>query len=343
MSKLSLSLLYAFLLINCRTPAEDTATFVRMQGTTMGTQYQIQYSGPFIEQDKVDLLLKTINSSVSTYDSTSLIRTINEAPAGEVSMGAFGEDLQDIFWDNLALAAQVHKASAGAFDPTILPLVNFWGFGFADKEDDLPEVPMEVIENVGLDKLQIDLQRRVLTKQRQGIELDFSASAKGYAVDKVAELMEQSGISNYLIDIGGEMSSKGDGPSGESWRVGINRPAEDAALSEYEVIVTLSEQSLATSGNYRNYRTLEDGRKVSHSINPKSGYPERTDLLSATIIAKNTALADAWATASMIMGTAESLRIIEELEGIEAFFITSNEVGDYEYKTTSGFDSFLQK
>jgi thiamine biosynthesis lipoprotein len=174
-------------------------------------------------------------------------------------------------------------------------------------------------------------------KQIAGAKLDFSAIAKGYGVDALGELVEKAGVKNYLVEIGGEVRARGDRPGGQGWHVGIEQPSEDAlAPTRLERVILLKDAALATSGNYRNFR-VENGKKAAHIVNPRTGYPALSPLLSVSVWAKDTMTADAYATALIVMGLDEGLRFVEAREGLEAYFIAKDDAGNLIEKWSSGF------
>ncbi len=312
-----------------------------IDGSTMGTYYRVTYAAAQpLSQTVFDHLFETINSAVSTYDSTSLIRHFNRAGTGAFDLSQFESELQQIFSENLLLSDSLYRLSNGYFDPTVMPLVNFWGFGFDERTSQVRSLPPEIQERVGWNKIQFD--KRV-GKRMAGTELDFSAVAKGYAVDLTAQLLDEKGSHNYLIDIGGEMRARGVNNHERIWTIGINKPAEEAALNEYEIKLKLADRSLATSGNYRNFHVLDDGRKVSHTINPKTGYPERSSLLSATIATDACAWADGLATTCMVVGLEAALDLIEHDPDSEGFFIYTDSLGVFQNKMTKGFAQLVME
>ncbi|MBX2814432.1 MAG: FAD:protein FMN transferase, partial [Saprospiraceae bacterium] len=323
-----LALLLVVLLSACRNDPPELAAFQSQKGTTMGTYYALTYRAAVaIDGKKIDSLLVAINQAVSTYDSLSLIRAFNRAPQGPFSLAPYSSFAQKVFWDNLLISRRVWEVSDGYFDPTVMPLVNHWGFGFSKEQEIDLTVPTDLQKRVGLEKIRLESDGKQLEKMIEGVELDFSGCAKGYAVDILAQHLIDAGIKDFLVDIGGEMRSQGLNAQGADWRIGINKPSEDAPTQAIELAIKLPGMSIATSGNYRNFRELPGGQKVSHSINPVSGLPERTNLLSASVVAKTCAWADALATACMIKGTEEAQKLIESIDQTEAFLIDSDDEG----------------
>ncbi len=239
------------------------------------------------------------------------------------------------FTDNFNLSKKVSKETHGAFDITVGPLVKSWGFGYDSNKQVDSIIIDSLLKVIGFEK--VDMINNHIVKQDSRTKIDFNAIAQGYSVDMIGEFMESRQIHNFLIDIGGEVMAKGEKQDGTLWKVGIEKPADDSDKPrDLTAVITLTDQSVATSGNYRKYFE-KDGIRYSHIINPKTGYPAKHNLLSVSIISSNTALADAYATACMIMGLDESITFIEERSDLEAFFIYSNDEGQYDTYITEGF------
>lgn len=303
-----------------------------VSGQTMGTTYRIVFLDPSRREFKpqIDSLLQVFNQSLSTYISDSEISRFN---AGDslVYVSRF-------FYPVLAKSKEVYTNTEGAFDPTIGPLVNVWGFGPGGAYlEDSVSIP-ELLRQVGFEKVVFDgVQAR---KETPRIYLDFSAVAKGYGVDIVGEFLESKEIEHYLVEIGGELKAKGSNENGELWRVGISRPDEDGAANELFGIIALNGKGLATSGNYRNFYIV-DGKKISHTISPFTGYPVVHGLLSATVVADDCMTADAYATAMMVMGTEKSIALQKEVDGLEIFLIYNDENGVLKSYVSEGLKPYL--
>lgn len=291
-----------------------------LEGETMGTFYHIKYqaSEKDIFAKEIDSLLLTINNSLSTYIPKSTIARFNALDKGVES---------DPYFEEVFLAAkEVFKKSGGAFDPTVMPLVNAWGFGFKD---------MANIDSMLIDSLkkfvafdQVSLKNGYVSKKIPGIMLDFSAIAKGYGVDVVAKFLESKGVKNYMVEIGGEVRLKGNNPKRKKWTVGLEVPEEHlSAQQDYKVIINATNISIATSGNYRNFY-YKDGIKYAHTIDPKSGYPIFNDMLSATVLHPDCMIADAYATAFMVLGKEKSLEIVKKNPELMVYFVYKNEKGE---------------
>lgn len=333
MKKLLLFLVITGTIFSCKNEPK-TLPYLQLEGETMGTYYRITYSDAQERnfQTEIETFLKAFNNEVSTYIPTSTISQFNQSDA------TFSITDKPYFTGNFTIAKQVFEQSRGAFDPTVMPLVNYWGFGYTPKEP-VTQVDSTIIDSllqmVGMDK--VEMENGYLTKMELGVQLDFSAVAKGYAIDEIAKILDAKAVENYLIDIGGEARALGVNTKGNIWTVGINVPQEEAGLTEIQAAVQLENRSIATSGNYRNYYEV-NGVKYGHEINPKTGFPERTNLLSASVFAPDCATADAWATAFMIMGLDAAFAKASEMPNLEAYFIFGNDTGGLSTKYTSGLE-----
>ena len=308
---------------------------VRINGMAQGTYFAVTYYddekrdfGP-----RIDSILKAFDLSVSIWEPGSVISRINRDDTTVVADRWF----LDIFDKSLAIAEE----TGGAFDPTVAPLVNAWGFGFeGEMVMDTARVD-SLLQYVGFEKVWIEDGR--VRKELPGIRLDFNAIAQGYSVDVISAFLESKGIENYLVDVGGEVYASGEKPGGKHWVVGIERPAkvkDDTRM--IQTTVELKDMALATSGNYRKYYEVE-GMRYSHSINPATGFPVNHTLLSVTVMDDNCWAADAYATAFMIMGQEKSLEFILANGGPEAYFITSEADGTFGVFATKGFQRVVRE
>ena len=335
------------ILISCK---ENKETPLSIQGQTMGTYYKVTY---FDQQNRdfkaaFDQLLKEINAEVSTYEPESVISNFNKATVPFKLADASGSKKthNPHFFANYEASKHIFKQSKGFFDPTVMPLVNYWGFGYEEhravtRVDSLKVKSLR--ENVGFQKIKAVSEGSglFLHKPSPTTELDFSAIAKGYAVDAIGKFLEGHQIHNYLVDIGGELRASGKKPNGK-WTVGINTPKSDAAITDFKAKLFLENMALATSGNYRNFHEV-DGKKYSHTINPQTGFPELNSLLSASVVAKDCATADGFATAFMVMGLDKAWEIAQNIPDIDAYFIYSDENGKMNVKFTALFDRMIAK
>ena len=306
---------------------------VTFNGETMGTYYNIIYLHPEATNYKVtiDSLLVEWNKSLSTYISDSEISQFNKKDSFKFN--------SPYFYPVLVKSKQVYEATNGAFDPTVMPLVNAWGFG--PEENELPDSVQidELKKLVGFNKILFDSFE--VRKSLSGMSLDFSAIAKGYGVDVVGELLESKGVENYLVDIGGEISCIGLNDRGTPWTTGIEDPSVDIFDRKIKAIIEVTDKGIATSGNYRNFY-VKDGKKYAHTISPYTGYPVEHSMLSATVIAGECMTADAFATAFMVLGIEESIPIINDHPEMDAYFIFSDNDGAIKTFMTDGFRSILK-
>ena len=284
------------------------------EGTIFGTLYHAKYLYDKDLKAELEAELAKVDASLSMFNPQSTISRINRNETDEVD-----EMLSEV----LELSFTIYKATNGAFDPTVAPLVNAWGFGF--KSGQMPDSTQvdSLLALVGLSHIHLDGNK--LTKDNPLSILDFSAIAKGYGVDRAAQVLRDKGIKDFMIEIGGEIVTEGVNEKGEPWRIGINKPDDDSTSTNTELqdVITISGKAIATSGNYRNYY-IKDGRKIAHTINPKTGYPAQQDILSSTVIAPTCAEADAFATAFMVLGTEGAKQVLEKQPQLETYFITND-------------------
>jgi len=312
----------------------DDKTYEILKGSTMGTYYRITTN--CINQDNlqssIDSLLIDINSVVSTYEPQSYISIINKSESDVIF-----KNFPKHFDVNLRSAQYWYNESNGYLDVSIMPLVNYWGFGYHEKKA-ITHVDSAYVDSiyqlVRLDKWQIS--ESTVSKYSKGQQIDFSALAKGYAVDKVGELLGAKGCTDYLIDIGGEYIARGLNASGSLWTIGISTPSADAEITDVALVIQLDNQALASSGNYRNYHEV-DGRKYGHTLNPKTGYPYQDELLGVSIITEQCIDADAIATACMAMGYRKAVTFIDSLQNVTACFLVGDEDGTIKTKFSNGF------
>lgn len=288
---------------------------------------------------ELDLLLEDINMEVNHYDPNSYISSFNQSASG--STLSFQGQATDYFLPNFNTAKEIQKKSGGAYDPTIMPIVNYWGFGNTEKKavTEVDSIKVDsLLQYVSMDLIKITQDS--IIKASKGVQLDFSSIAKGFAADELGRHLDRHNITDYLVNIGGETVSKGFNSIQQPWNLGINVPTTDSKLNEAIAYVAFSDKGMATSGDYRNYYEV-NGIKYSHTMNPKTGYPALSDVLSATVIANNCMIADAWATAFMAIGLEKSLHLAEEEPELEALFIHSDVDGTMVMSYTSGFKEYL--
>ncbi len=312
----------------------NTGTFQSETGFIFGTVYNVKYQHTESLKDDITRELQLFDGSLSMFNDTSTISRVNR-----------NEDIQPdtLFTNVIRRSLEISQATDGCFDITVAPLVNAWGFGFKhDIEPDSTAID-SLMQMVGYDKIQLTPDGRVL-KQDPRTMLDCSAIAKGYAVDIIASLLRRKGISNYMVDIGGEVDVAGHNPNGDLWHIGINKPQDDSLSvnSELQTVLAVSGVGIATSGNYRNFY-YKGGRKFAHTIDPHTGYPVQHSILSATVIASDCMSADAYATSFMVMGLDKAREFLSRHSGIEAYLIYSGDDGKYEVYMSEGMKRHISE
>ena len=301
------------------------AEFMNIRGFVFGSAYSIIYeNSKTITQDSlkknVEEIFLDYKKSLSSYEEFSLISRINRNE--DVKVDAY---IEEIYKNSVMIS----EMSGGVFDITIGPLVNAWGFG-ADRQKDFDEQKLDsLLDLVGMDK--IKLVDGKIIKSNPNIVLDFNAISKGFAVDVAARYLNELGINNYLVEIGGELRTKGT-RNGNLWRVGIDKPDENNILQgqlPLQAIIRITDKSMATSGNYRRFY-IEDGVKYSHTIDPQTGYPIKNRLLSVTALADECGIADGIATVCMVLGTEKAKEFINSHPQFSAFMVYSGLDGELE-------------
>lgn len=303
-----------------------------LQGLAQGSYYAVTYydhDGRDF-QHEVDSIFALIDRSVSLWDTNSIISKVNR---NEPVV------LNQVFIDNFNIAQAASELSDGYFDATIGPLVSAWGFSRKQGDSITPTLVDSLRRLVDYHKVKI--KNGEVVKENPSIKLDFNAVAQGYTSDLIGKFLEKKGITDYLVDTGGEIMSKGGKPNGESWVVGIEKPADnwDSERIVQERIL-LKNKGLVTSGSYRKY-VERNGKRYSHCIDPRTGYPVEHNLLSATVIAENSAWADALASICMVMGLEKSLPIIDSLPNVEAYYIFADADNNLKTYATEGFTSLM--
>lgn len=295
--------------------APANAEWIKNEGTVFGTIYHLTYLAETDMQTQIEAELAKVDSSLSMFNQASTLSKINRNESTESD-----EMLDKVF----TLARQVSQATDGAFDVTVAPLVNAWGFGY--KNGTLPTDAQvdSLCTLIGWQRVTIEDGQ--VKKDDPRMVMDFSAIAKGFGCDVVADYLRSQGIKNFMVEIGGEVVCQGQNPKSKAWRVGVNKPIEDSTCinNELEEVLELTDVAMATSGNYRNYYVTEDGRKLAHTIDPKSGRPVQHSVLSATVLAPTCAEADAFATSFMVMGLEKAQEVVKHQPQLKALLIISN-------------------
>lgn len=317
------------------TPGATTSSW---RGDTMGTTWVVKL-GVALDPEQADLIEQTIRgeldfvvSRMSTYEEHAEVARFAKAPADEpFEMSAATIDV-------LLAAQKVTTTSSGAFDVTVRPLVEAWGFGAAGRPEQVPsaETLDAVRARVGADKLRVDRAARTVTKTVDGVSIDLSGIAKGYAVDRIAAALEANGLEDYLVEIGGETRARGNNERGTPWRIAVRRPGGAGALA-----IRPNGRGVATSGNDRNFY-VRDGQRYAHTIDPRTGAPVRHHLAGVSVIHETTALADAWATALLVLGDEEGLRVAKANDlAVALFVMTSSD--ELVTVTTTAYDAFVER
>lgn len=312
---------------------------VKVTGTTMG---KIVYNVTYLDEQNRDLkqgidsVLVAFNKALSTYIPSSEISAFNQGT--EIKFKS------SYFYPVLAKSQEVFRNTNGAFDPTIGPLINAWGFGFKKAKEG--KIPVDSLKQfVGFDKY-LKFDKQTLKKSKAGIVLDFSAIAKGYAVDVVGDYLASQQISNYAVEIGGEVRCSGKNSEGKTWLFGVKNPqykeGKNKAKSSVFSAIYLENRAMATSGNYENFY-IKDGKKYAHTIDPVTGYPVEHSLLSASVLAQDCMTADAYATAFMVMGFEKAKEVLAKHKNLDAYLIYANDKGELKAYMTKGAEKYLAK
>ena len=277
---------------------QASATFQHDEGLIFGTVYRLTYAADSSLQAQVEQALQQVDREFSMFNEQSTVAAINRGEQPQLSA---------MYQEVYQLAQQVSADTDGAFDITVAPLVNAWGFGFKTEQMPTPE--------------QVDSLLQIRS------QLDYSAIAKGYGCDVAARVLSQHGVSDYMVEIGGEVVTCGHNPKGEPWRVGVSKPTENEdEAAELQAVLTVSNAAMATSGNYRRFY-YKGGRKYAHTIDPRTGYPVQHELLSATVIAPTCAVADAYATAFMVLGLQGAQQLLQRHPEMKAYLIYTDQQG----------------
>lgn len=339
----SAAFLSMLLLFSCSEKPKSNK-LVEFKGKTMGSGYSLSYHDSLQRnfQAEIDSLLAVFDQEISTYRDDSRLMAFNKSDSGIFIPKAEANHLVR----NFKLAKKIHQLSSGWFNPALMPLVNYWGFGKGEKKGvenpdtnlvrsllgvcDFTTVSLEASEN-----------GTFIRKLNPKTQIVFNAIAPGDAADEIGKFLENKGISHYLVEVGGEIRCRGNQSKDYGWIIGINTPIEGAAINDMQVIVELKNLSLATSGNYRSFIEI-NGRKYAHTINPKTGFPEKNELLSASIFTKDCGDADAIATSCMAMGLQKAWELVNSLPEVEAYFIYADEKGEMQVRQTDKVKEWIK-
>ena len=326
--------IYSFLVSACVSTTQTSTKYVSDDGRVFGTFYKIKYAsnGKDVKTEYL-AALAAVDTALSTFNKQSTITRVNLSPASVLVT-----DKDSLFFLNDTAASEIYTITNGAFDITVAPLVNAYGFGFDPNRSTPDSVIAELKNYVGWKKVSLS-PSGYIKKENPNVKLDASAIAKGFGSDAVARVLRQNGINDFMVEVGGEVVCSGVNDKGRVWSIGINKPIEDSTMqhtNEIQRVVQLDGKALATSGNYLQYY-YKNGTKYAHTIDPCSGKPVNHTLLSSSIIADDCMTADALATACMVIGVDSALSLIESLPNVEGYFIYAGNNGEYLEKHTNGF------
>lgn len=298
---------------SCGKKEKSTLPFIKTEGLIWNTAYHITYQSSENLDDSIRAVLDRVGKSLSVFDSTSLVSKVNRQDSTPVNT-----DFIKVY----VMSRRINKISTGAFDPTLAPLIRAWGF----EKEHRPSVDTLLIDSlmnhVGIAKTH--LYHDALIKDVSGIEFNFSAIAKGYGCDEIGEMFKRNNVTNYLVEIGGEIAASGYNPQGTDWHVSIDKPIIDSTSSKHEAqeIIAFSNMGMATSGNYRNFHTVNN-HQFGHIISARTGRPAETEIVSATVLANTAMEADALATTFMSMSKSEALELAKKSR-LPIFLIFNN-------------------
>lgn len=335
MKKLLLPLIGIGFLASCSVGKEPQ--LIENTGYAQGSTYQVKYLTRKNQNfaSEIESIFEEIDNSMSTYKPASKISELNK---GEVDV-----EIDELFSTVLTRSLEIAKETNGDFDPTVGPLVQLWGFGFEKIRGDLgEEAVQEVKAKTGYTNIEVNGD---IVRLPNGFSLDFNAIAQGFTVDYIAEYLEENGIQDYMIEVGGEVRTKGFNIKGNIWTIGVDKPQIEIDREErFQFILALENAALATSGNYRKYWVDEQtGVKYSHTIDPHTGTPARNRLLSASIISPAAMDADAYATVCMVKGLEGCKQFLESKTDLEGYLIYTNDADEWEVHITEGFQKFIKE
>lgn len=331
-SKYIIFFFIATLLVGCnQTNKKDAIAFQQESGEIFHTYFHIKYQYDRSVKEEIMEALQKFDHSLNPFKESSIIAKVNNNVPVE---------LDSLFIEVFNKSMDVSRKTDGKFDITASPFINAWGFGFKDMDNVTPDKIDSMKPFVGYNKIRIE--DGVVIKDDPRVQINTSAIAKGYSCDIVAQLLESYGIENYMVEIGGEITMKGTNEKGDCWRIGIDKPTDDslAMQRELQLILSVCDKAVATSGNYRNYY-VKDGVKYSHTIDPQTGYPSEQDILGATVIADDCMTADAYATAFMAMGVEKSVEVAKTIPGLHYYLIYVKADGEVAEMFSNDFQQFI--
>lgn len=295
-----------------------TASLRTAEGAIFGTTYRVKYEAAEPLDSVILAELRRVDGSLSVFNPQSTLSKVNRGETAKVDA---------MLYEVVRKSLEISKETDGAFDITVMPLVNAWGFGYEESRTPTDAQVDSLLQFVGYGKVRLD-EDSVLHKADPRLTLDCGAIAKGYGVDRVSRVLREHGVRNYMVEIGGEVVTKGRKPDGQPWQIGVEKPVEGSApgAGGMQTVLTLENAAVATSGNYRNYYE-RDGRKYAHTIDPRTGRPVRHSLLSATVQAPDCATADAYATAFMVLGLEAAKKVAAARKELKVYLIYADAQG----------------
>lgn len=308
------------------------AAYQHIEGKVFGTYYSITYQSADNLQEDIEKALKSVDNSLSMFNENSTLARLNRNEKVSID-----DNLLYLF----PRAIKVSEATDGAFDITVAPLVNAWGFGFKKEQWPSDKEVDSLKALVGYQK--VHLNDRTITKDNPNTMIDLSAIAKGYGSDIVAKTLDKAKVKNYMVEIGGEVVVKGKNDKGDDWKIGIAKPTtdEEAQAEGYQCILAISDVAVATSGNYRNF-FYKDGVKYAHTIDPRTGHPVQQNIISSTVVATHCYEADAFATSFMVVGLEKAKEILGKQSQLDAYLIYINKEGKQEVWMTEGMKKYIK-
>ncbi len=327
-----LLILFTIFLISCKSSSKEAElTYYQESGEIFHTTFHIKYEYDRSVREEIMEALQRFDDSLNPFKESSIIGKVNNNVPVK---------LDSMFLKVFNKSMEVARKTDGKFDITASPFINAWGFGFKNMDNVTQEKIDSMKPFVGYNKIRIE--DGVVIKDDPRVQINTSAISKGYSCDIVAYVLQDLGIKNYMVEIGGEITMKGVNEKGSCWRIGIDKPTDDstAMQREIQIILSICDKAVATSGNYRNYY-IKDGVKYSHTIDPQTGYPSEQNILGATIIADDCMTADAYATAFMAMGVEKSVEVAQTIPGLHYYFIYVKPDGKVDSMFSDEFDQFL--
>ena len=324
--------LFTILLISCKSSSKEAElTYYQESGEIFHTTFHIKYEYDRSVREEIMEALQRFDDSLNPFKENSIIGKVNNNVPVK---------LDSMFLKVFNKSMEVARITDGKFDITASPFINAWGFGFKDMDNVTKEKIDSMKPFVGYNKIRIE--NGEIIKDDPRVQINTSGISKGYSCDVVAYMLQELGIKNYMVEIGGEITMKGVNEKGNCWRIGIDKPTDDstAMRRELQIILSICDKAVATSGNYRNYY-MKDGVKYSHTIDPLTGYPSEQNILGATIIADDCMTADAYATAFMAMGVEKSVEVAHTIPGLHYYFIYVKPDGKVDSMFSDEFDQFL--